>query len=107
MCVVLSERTVTLQSEDGDVLDVMFHTTDGSVEYNISHISSSQVEMDGTPVAWETDTCDYDCMELQCHHKFKSYAFVFHFLTNYMTCPLCQYDVQTRILLACVPENIK
>jgi hypothetical protein len=64
MCVVLSTRSVTLRSEDDDVLDVMLYTTDGSVDYHIFHIASSQVEIDGAPAAWETETYNYDCMDL-------------------------------------------
>ena len=107
MCAVLSTRSMTLQSEEGDALDVTLHITDGSVECNIFHIASNQVEIDGAPATWETDTCNYDCIELQCEHKFNACAVVLHFLTNYMTCPLCRHGVQAKLLLACVPENIK
>ena len=106
MCAVAS-ATVCLQSEDGDVLDVTLHATDGSVECNIFHIASSQVEIGGAPATWAIDTCIYDCIELQCQHKFNACALALHFLTNHMTCPLCRHGVQARMLLACVPENIK
>jgi hypothetical protein len=107
MCVEVSARPVALQSEEGDVLDVTLHITDGSVECNIFHMPSSQVEIDGAPAAWETDTCKYDCMELPCQHKFNACALALHFITNHMTCPLCRHGVQARMLLACTPENIK
>lgn len=107
MCVVLSARSVALQSEEDDVLDVTLHITDGSVECNIFHIASSQVEIDGAPAAWETDACNYDCIELPCQHKFNACALALHFLANYMTCPLCRHGVEARMLLTCVPENIK
>jgi hypothetical protein len=103
----VSSARVGLQSEDDDVLDVMLHATDGSVECNIFHIASSQVEIDGAPAAWVTETCKYDCIELPCQHKFNAGALALHFLTNHMTCPLCRHGVQARMVLACVPENIK
>jgi len=107
MCVVLTTRSVALQSDEGDALDVMLHSTDGSVECSIFHMPSSQVEIDGAPAAWETDTCSYDCIELACQHKFNACALALHFLTNHMTCPICRHGVQARLLLACVPDNIK
>jgi hypothetical protein len=104
MCVELSARSVALQSEEGDALDVTLHITDGSVECNIFHMASSQVEIDGAPAAWETDTCKYDCMELPCQHKFNACALALHFITNHMTCPLCRHGVQARMLLSCASE---
>lgn len=106
MCVVSTE-SVPLQSDDGDVLDVVLHATDGSVECNIFHMACSQVEIDGAPAAWVTDARSYDCMELPCQHKFNACALALHFLTNYMTCPLCRHGVQARMVLDSVPENIK
>ena len=106
MCVVSTE-SVHLRSDDGDVLDVVLHATDGSVECNIFHIACSEVEIDGAPAAWVTDTRSYDCIELQCQHTFNACALALHFLTNYMTCPLCRHGVEAKMVLECVPTNIK
>jgi len=107
MSVCVSSRSVTLRSVEHEPLDVTLHATDGSVECNIFHSACTQVEIEGEPAAWATTECSYDCMELQCQHRFNACALALHFLTNYMTCPLCRHGVHAKMSLECVPENIK
>ena len=107
MSVCVSSRSVTLRSVEHEPLDVTLHATDGSVECNIFHSACTQVEIEGEPAAWDTAECSYDCMELQCQHRFNACALTLHFLTNYMTCPLCRHGVLAKMSLECVPENIK
>ena len=103
----LSSRAVRLESVDQDGLAVMLHATDGSVECNIFYSACTQVEIDGVVGVWETPECSYDCMELQCQHTFNACALSLHFLTNYMTCPLCRHGVPARMSVGCVPESIR
>ena len=104
---MLSSTSVTLQSVDNDGLDVMLHATDGSVECGIFYSACTQVEIDGAPGVWDTPECSYDCIELQCQHRFNACALSLHFLANYMTCPLCRHGLHAKMSLECVPENIR
>ena len=107
MSAYLSRMPVTLQSVENEPLEVVLHATDGSVECSIFYIACTQVEIDGVPGKWVTDTHSYDCVELACQHKFNACALALHFLTNHMTCPLCRHGVHARMSVACVPESIK
>ena len=107
MCAYLSSKALRLESVDHDGLVVMLHATDGSVECNIFYSACTQVEIDGEPGVWDTPECSYDCIELQCQHTFNACALSLHFLTNYMTCPLCRHGVHAKMSVACVPESIR
>jgi hypothetical protein len=107
MSAYVSTRAVTLQSVEEEPLDVTLHETDGSVECNIFHSACKQLEIEGELAAWHTAERSYDCIELRCQHRFNACALALHFLTNYMTCPLCRDGVHAKMSLTCVPENIK
>jgi hypothetical protein len=107
MSAYVSTTSAALQSVDDEMLQVLLHSTDGSVECNIFYIPCTQVEIDGVSAKWVTDSGSYDCVELPCEHKFNACALALHFLTNHMTCPLCRHGVHARMSPACVPENIK
>ena len=107
MSVYVATRSVTLESVEHEAMHVTLHATDGSVECNIFHGACNQVEIEGEPAAWDTAEHSFDCMELQCQHRFNACALALHFLTNYMTCPLCRDGVHAKMSLACVPENIR
>jgi hypothetical protein len=107
MSVYLSTTSVHLHSVANESMPVMLHATDGSVECNIFQSACTEVEIDGVAGAWDSAECSYDCMQLECQHTFNACALALHFLANNMTCPLCRSGTQTKMSLACVPENIK
>jgi hypothetical protein len=102
-----STAPVALHSVENEPLHVTLHVTDGSVECGIFGSACSQVEIDGVPGAWDAAEVRYDCMELQCQHKFNACALALHFLANRMTCPLCRQGVPQRMSLSCAPDNVK
>jgi hypothetical protein len=98
---------VALHSIENKTLDATLLVKDGSVECGIFGQACNQVEIDGSLGAWDAAEVRYDCMELQCQHKFNACALALHFLSNRMTCPLCRQGVPERMSLSCAPENIK
>jgi hypothetical protein len=98
---------ITLHSVENEAVPVVLHETDGTVECNIFQDSCRRVEIDGALARWDTAECSYDCMELPCEHKFNACALALHFLTNYMTCPVCRNGLRCKMSLACVPENVQ
>lgn len=99
--------SVALHSIENESLQVTLHVTDGSVECGIFCSACNQVEIDGVLGTWDTAEVRYDCIELQCQHKFNAAALALHFLTNRMTCPLCRQGVPQRMSLSCAPDNVK
>jgi hypothetical protein len=98
---------VTLHSVENEAVPVVLHETDGTVECGIFQEACRRVEIDGALATWDTAERSYDCMELPCQHKFNACALALHFLTNYMTCPVCRNGLRCKMSLACVPENVK
>ena len=88
-------------------MPVVLHETDGTVQCDIFQESCRRVEIEGVLARWDAADCSYDCMELPCQHKFNACALALHFLTNYMTCPVCRNGVRGKMSLECVPENVK
>jgi hypothetical protein len=107
MTLYASSMPVVLHSVDDEPVPVVLHETDGTVECNIFQEACRRVEIEGALATWDTAECSYDCMELQCQHKFNACALALHFLTNYMTCPVCRNGLRCKMSLACVPENVK
>ena len=107
MSTYLSSLPVTLLSVDNESVPVVLHETDGTVECNIFQEPCRRVEIEGALATWDTAECCYDCMELPCEHKFNACALALHFLSNYMTCPVCRHGLRCKMSLACVPENVK
>ena len=107
MTLYSSSLPVTLHSVENEAVPVVLHETDGSVECNIFQEACRRVEIDGALATWDTAERRYDCMELPCEHKFNACALALHFLTNYMTCPVCRNGLRCKMSLACVPENVK
>ena len=107
MTLYSSSLPVTLHSVENESLPVMLLETDGTVQCNIFHDACKRVEIEGVPAVWDTAHCSYDCMQLSCEHKFNACALALHFLTNYMTCPVCRTGILSKMSLACVPENVK
>ena len=107
MTLYSSSLPVTLHSVDNEAVPVVLHETDGTVECNIFQEACTRVEIDGELATWDTAECRYDCMELSCEHKFNACALALHFLTNYMTCPVCRKGLLCKMSLACVPENVQ
>jgi hypothetical protein len=103
----LSSLPVTLHSVENESVPVVLHETDGTVECNIFQEACRQVEIEGALATWDTAERRYDCMELSCQHKFNACALALHFLTNYMTCPVCRNGLLCKMSLACVPENVR
>jgi hypothetical protein len=104
---VVSSAPLTLQSVDNEILHVKLLATDGSVQCNIFHTPCTQVEIAGVRCTWDTADCSYDCIELACTHTFNACALMLHFLSNYMTCPLCRHGVCQKLSVNFVPLNIK
>ena len=102
-----SSLPVTLHSVENEAVPVVLHETDGTVECGIFQEACRRVEIDGALATWDTAERSYDCMELPCQHKFNACALALHFLTNYMTCPVCRNGLRCKMSLACVPENVK
>ena len=107
MTVYSSSLAVTLHSVENEPVPVLLHETDGTVECNIFQDACTRVEIDGALATWDTAERRYDCMELSCEHKFNACALALHFLTNYMTCPVCRNGLLSKMSLACVPENVQ
>jgi hypothetical protein len=107
MTVYSSSLPVTLHSVENECVPVLLHETDGTVECNIFQEACRRVEIDGALATWDTAECSYDCMELECQHKFNACALALHFLANYMTCPVCRHGLLCKMSLACVPENVQ
>ena len=107
MTLYASSLAVTLHGVDDESVPVVLHETDGTVQCNIFHEACRSVEIDGMLATWDTADCSYDCMELACQHKFNACALALHFLTNYMTCPVCRNGLLCKMSLACVPENVR
>ena len=107
MTVYSSSLPVTLHSVENECVPVLLHETDGTVECNIFQEACRRVEIDGALATWDTAECSYDCMELECQHKFNACALALHFLANYMTCPVCRQGLLCKMSLACVPENVQ
>jgi len=107
MTLYLPSLPVTLHSVENESVPVVLYETDGTVECNIFQEACKSVEIDGAPATWNTADCRYDCMELACQHKFNACALALHFLTNYMTCPVCRHGVLSKMSLACVPGNVQ
>jgi hypothetical protein len=107
MTLYSSSLPVTLHSVENECVPVVLHETDGTVECDIFQDACRRVEIEGVLARWDTADCSYDCMELQCKHKFNACALALHFLTNYMTCPVCRSGVLCKMSLACVPENVQ
>jgi hypothetical protein len=98
---------VTLHSVENEAVPVVLHETDGSVECSIFQEACKRVEIEGALATWDTAERSYDCMELPCEHKFNACALALHFLTNYMTCPVCRSGLLCKMSLACVPQNVR
>jgi hypothetical protein len=107
MTLYLSSLPVTLHSVENESVPVVLHETDGTVECNIFQESCRRVEIDGALATWDTADCSYDCMELPCEHKFNACALALHYLSNYMTCPVCRKGLRCKMSLECVPQNVK
>jgi hypothetical protein len=107
MTVYLSSLPVALHSVEKESVPVVLHETDGTVQCGIFQEACSRVEIDGALATWESGERSYDCLELPCEHKFNACALALHFLTNYMTCPVCRNGLRCKMSLECVPENVK
>ena len=107
MTMYSSSLSVTLHSVENEPVPVVLHETDGTVECNIFQEACRRVEIDGVLATWDTAECRYDCMELPCEHKFNACALALHYLSNYMTCPVCRDGLRCKMSLECVPENVK
>jgi hypothetical protein len=107
MTVYLSSLPVALHSVEKESVPVVLHETDGTVQCGIFQEACSRVEIDGALATWETGERSYDCLELPCEHKFNACALALHFLTNYMTCPVCRNGLRSKMSLECGPENVK
>ena len=102
-----SSLPVTLHSVENESVSVVLHETDGTVQCGIFQEACSRVEIDGALATWEAGERSYDCMELGCEHKFNACALALHFLTNYMTCPVCRDGLRCKMSVESVPENVK
>ena len=102
-----SSLPITLHSVENESVPVVLHETDGTVECNIFQEACRRVEIEGALATWDTAERSYDCMELPCEHKFNACALALHFLTNYMTCPVCRNGLLCKMSLTCVPDNVR
>lgn len=98
-----------LRAEGGvEIQCHMFAAADDSVVCGILHEPTRTAEVDDLPRNWPFECAEAcDSAQLQCGHVFHAPALAVHFLVGDMRCPVCRDGVAQRMMLECVPEEIR
>lgn len=84
-----------------------FCTEDSNEECCILHEKIQECEVDGLATTWNINSENFNCLQLECQHKFHVSCIAIHFLTNSMRCPVCREGCDSQMSLTSLPESVR